>query len=98
MSNEHDELYVAISRGRITVYDYLGDYYNQGPNCYVIDQYEMDKIGKHTYHLKSYHGLTHDVYIGHTSSGFVMNSAIYGNASYGTSIRVPSDFSPECRL
>lgn len=48
-SSEGDVYYVNITTELVTFYDYLGDEYDEGPECYEIITYEILDINGDTY-------------------------------------------------
>ena len=48
-SSEGDVYYVNITTEIVTFYDYLGDEYDEGPECYEIISYEILDVNGDTY-------------------------------------------------
>lgn len=48
-STEGDINYVNISTENVTFYDYMGDDYDEGPDCYVIESQDILDVNGSTY-------------------------------------------------
>lgn len=95
---EVDELYLVIdANGLFRDYDYMGDTFDQGPNCYELESGWLEKSGDlYTLHYEDGQIIT-DISIEANGDVLsVVNSAEDFSADYPRETRTEEEFVPVC--
>lgn len=99
-----DERYLHIQEGRLTIYDYKGDSFDQGDNCYVILSGSLVSKGGDNYEFRVFGSSSSRQYSIENSRLIERGMINYEDSSdrtpyhfiYERSELSISDFSPDC--
>ena len=105
-SEGHDEKYMVVkSSGEVTYYDYQGDSYNLGDNCYITNAIQLTASGisNSFNHPVTIDGVTKldAIIVELSGTDLVFNASNFsttnpGRSEYTPAIMIESDFSPIC--
>lgn len=90
-----DVQFSVISQNQIVVYDFLGDAFDDGPDCYVIDTTAVSDITGSSITLT-------DTELGEVSFAYVLDGDVLTVTAFGQTItmfrssRAVSSFTPVC--
>jgi len=93
-----DVLYFHIAGQSATIYDFMGDEYDGGPDCYLIAPLSIEHVGADVYDITSPEnvGFPLQVMIKRNGDEITLSNAQVGTAIYRRSARDVSEFTPEC--
>lgn len=104
IGSENDEGYIIITEdGRYTEYDFLGDAFDQGSNCYIIFDFDIESLGGTSYLLSNDDGDEGTATIDETENGLLITITSFNEEEFEFEIPVTqntsileSDLTPDC--
>lgn len=93
-----DESYIVIKQdGQFIEYDYQGDSFHLGLNCYVIINTMITDFGTGKFELSDNSGYSQMVGISHTENSFTLSSDDFSDTlTLKKSTLLEKDFIPQC--
>ena len=94
---DEDVLYVHFNGERVTIYDFRGDEWDGGPDCYTIERGTMERVEDNEYEFTSDAGASFTVTLRRNGNRLTFD---YGGGFaieiYARSNADVDDFEPEC--
>lgn len=93
---EEDVFYVNFQGNAVTLYDFLGDEFDDGPDCYLIQSFTIEHIDGNRYEITDEDGESLEVTVRRSGNELSIAFSNFDSGNYTRSNQNVSGLTPEC--